>query len=829
MKLGLVIPLCFLLSPLFSQTCDQVAIPPIRYFEIATQDTQEIHSYLVPCSESRGLKFIMPSTALAGYLDPDPSTPAGIILVVIKRDPGKEVLTNSEFEALIYRDVSGTPLFFTNPDEAIQITSLLNLGDLSNEFVLMPVMVSNVRGTGPASWFEENCVRLFRASGITLITNPAKEYDFTHFDEINFIHWPADTSIIDFFDFTFTDQKTGNEIPYTMTGNRSFRLQFPEAKGIFNYERSWKNKDCQPTLEIGANWAFPTVEVRLDTVAGYRNIEKCVPVRVFNFESVTGFELTLTWDGGSVEFSNIHNIHPALESFLRIGNVMTLGSKQGIHIELPSGTNALTLEDNVVLFEWCGRPLMEAGEMAKVDFAEESDGPETHFMIYGLETDSETLAGGIFVQEDREIIYDLNQQCNTRDGKRRIELDVVNDEAYPYAYSFNSPLVNDSTVSSIPFLIPDVPPGQYEFTIRDSFGYETTETIIVQESVPPDFQMIIDEDRIVHPTCLNPFGGQIAVSLTPVNQNYQLDLLNDAADFVLDSVSGLVAGRYIIQAENDAGCIDTLSYTLRNPREINISWEASQLVLCPGEQEVILYIEDQYTDPDTTLEYQLDGGQIHKSGDSIILNDAGNYPLQVWNGDGCTLDTTVVVKTGPAEISVWDTTSMQLFLGDTLNFVAPEPPGLTDLQWDFNGGKVGDQADIQLTPEESGILNFSATVYDHCFYTDSLMVRVIMPDQGSPEFAFPNVFTPNGDGVNDVYRIIPTREIQRVIGFQVYDRYGNYIYESDYGNDANINSQGWNGSVAGLDAPPGVYAVQVEVQLLDGRNEQVGFDLLLLR
>lgn len=46
-----------------------------------------------------------------------------------------------------------------------------------------------------------------------------------------------------------------------------------------------------------------------------------------------------------------------------------------------------------------------------------------------------------------------------------------------------------------------------------------------------------------------------------------------------------------------------------------------------------------------------------------------------------------------------------------------------------------------------------------------------------PVYELPNVFTPNGDGLNDVYKALPYRYIQDV-DFKVYDRWGVLVYET---------------------------------------------------
>jgi gliding motility-associated-like protein len=56
----------------------------------------------------------------------------------------------------------------------------------------------------------------------------------------------------------------------------------------------------------------------------------------------------------------------------------------------------------------------------------------------------------------------------------------------------------------------------------------------------------------------------------------------------------------------------------------------------------------------------------------------------------------------------------------------------------------------------------------------------------------PNVFTPNGDGINDVIKPI-LLGIEKFVCFKVYNRWGNIIFESqdrDKGWDGQFRTQG---------------------------------------
>ena len=67
---------------------------------------------------------------------------------------------------------------------------------------------------------------------------------------------------------------------------------------------------------------------------------------------------------------------------------------------------------------------------------------------------------------------------------------------------------------------------------------------------------------------------------------------------------------------------------------------------------------------------------------------------------------------------------------------------------------------------------------------------------------FPNLFSPNGDGVSDVFKIL---DVERFPNFtvKIIDRWGNEVY--DYNNNGSINPVWWDGTYKGKPVPEGVY------------------------
>ncbi len=92
--------------------------------------------------------------------------------------------------------------------------------------------------------------------------------------------------------------------------------------------------------------------------------------------------------------------------------------------------------------------------------------------------------------------------------------------------------------------------------------------------------------------------------------------------------------------------------------------------------------------------------------------------------------------------------------------------------------------------------NFQVYVHNECG-TDTVYIAIHY-DIDCPEiFYIPNAFSPNGDGINDRFRI--TDENITVVRFQIYNRWGGLVFSS---SDAR---NGWDGKTNNEPQPIGVY------------------------
>ena len=87
----------------------------------------------------------------------------------------------------------------------------------------------------------------------------------------------------------------------------------------------------------------------------------------------------------------------------------------------------------------------------------------------------------------------------------------------------------------------------------------------------------------------------------------------------------------------------------------------------------------------------------------------------------------------------------------------------------------------------------------------------------------PNAFTPNGDGVNDVFRV--KEGYKSIVSFKamVFDRWGKKLYEwSD-------PAGGWDGRSAGHAVPDGGYYLNIQARGADGKHYNIKKVINVLR
>ncbi len=145
--------------------------------------------------------------------------------------------------------------------------------------------------------------------------------------------------------------------------------------------------------------------------------------------------------------------------------------------------------------------------------------------------------------------------------------------------------------------------------------------------------------------------------------------------------------------------------------------------------------------------------------------------------------------------------------------------------WNFGDGTSNDSifSPEHTFPEEAGSYLVSLQVSNQigCLDTTSQIIVI----EHDPVVFIPNAFTPDGDGLNNEFTAI-FPENMKLASFEmyIYDRWGELVF---YSQDP---KHGWDASLAGFDAPDGVYSYLVKYKELGYVNKfQVTGSVVVIR
>ena len=237
------------------------------------------------------------------------------------------------------------------------------------------------------------------------------------------------------------------------------------------------------------------------------------------------------------------------------------------------------------------------------------------------------------------------------------------------------------------------------------------------------------------------------------------------------------------------------------------------------------------TTPSTNITYLWSGPRDATlstlTGYSTNVNMPGTYYVTITNTTtGCSSTNSVAVVNGTINAS-FNPQPDYGFAPLSVTFNNTSDIG-TSAIWVYGNGITQTFTNTLTTPAPNGSTtyssagNYTVTLIAQkgtCVSTHTAIVRVENPSQ----LEVPNVFTPNGDGVND-YFILHTTNLTE-ISCTIIDRWGVKMYEvtTDKGNIQ------WDGkTMGGKDAPTGTYFYIIKAKGLDGKEyESKGFISLL--
>ncbi len=203
----------------------------------------------------------------------------------------------------------------------------------------------------------------------------------------------------------------------------------------------------------------------------------------------------------------------------------------------------------------------------------------------------------------------------------------------------------------------------------------------------------------------------------------------------------------------------------------------------------------------------------------------GNYTLRVLDAQGCYFDTTIVLPDPPL-LTVDLGPDQTVVLGDSILLEALTGPQPVRYRWtpaELFPDAVDSAAQV-VRPVENTTYGVTIVNGNGCTASDQVTVFV----NAQNLYFVPNVFSPNGDGNNDVFFVFASAAVANIRALHIFDRWGNQVFfRQDF--PPNDPAFGWDGTFEGRPLDPAVFLVTAELELHGGRAERFSGELVLLR
>ncbi len=381
--------------------------------------------------------------------------------------------------------------------------------------------------------------------------------------------------------------------------------------------------------------------------------------------------------------------------------------------------------------------------------------------------------------------------------------------------------------------------GTYTVTISDSNNCSVVDSVEITQPTP----IAITLDDIQDATCAGKEDGSITISANggttttgnEFNYEWSIDLPLAGAPFT--TISELGSGFYIVTVTDELGCTEEETFTIADGYalevldtilgiscENRIDGEIQIAAIQNGFPNFLALLEG--TESDTI------------NSDAGIFNfknlPAGGYQLTIIDQNNCIYESEYQVPAWQdPELNVFvDKEEEPLYRCDSALIVANGIGSNLTYQW-FPQVSLsclnGPCDSVKVSPNND--ITYVLTAIDErgCVAIDSIPFTV---DEDRTLYV-PTAFTPNGDGVNDIFRIRAGEHqaflLSEISRFNISDRWGNILFTTESFHPFKNPEIGWNGQIEDVEAPSDIYAYWAELKFCDGDTEVIKGRIQLIR
>ncbi len=401
----------------------------------------------------------------------------------------------------------------------------------------------------------------------------------------------------------------------------------------------------------------------------------------------------------------------------------------------------------------------------------------------------------------------VNSTCGLSNGSIAL---MISGGTSPYSYSWST-FPAQTTPTAV-----NLPAGSYTVTVSDVNGCTALTTVPISSTVSPTASV----SGTTNATC-GQSNGTASLTVTGGTSPYTFNW-NSNPPQNGQNLQNVPFGTYSVSVTDNSGCTTTTTAVIGQTTGPVLQTSTTNEI-CGQQNGTATVIATGGTG---TYTYVWSNGQTTPTATNLSV---GNYTVSV-NDGVCTTTTMVSVINIPGPVAGFSVHPKILTdMDGPVSFGDNSTGNITQWVWNFGDGSpnsTGNSTSHQYLSIGLYVVTLVVTDNNGCTDTtiDTVKVKEIFT------FYVPNTFSPNGDGLNDVFAPTGLSVDPDHYDEYIFNRWGNVVFHTTKWNL--VSAEPWNGTLNNTgsksDRVMGVYVYKIKLKEVEGpTHEYIGRITLL--
>lgn len=267
-----------------------------------------------------------------------------------------------------------------------------------------------------------------------------------------------------------------------------------------------------------------------------------------------------------------------------------------------------------------------------------------------------------------------------------------------------------------------------------------------------------------------------------------------------DTLQGLQAGQYMVTVTTAFGCMQTHAFTITEPPTPLSAIMTLINDSCSGAADAMAIASASGGTSPYNYSWTTSPVQVNDTASNL---GTGTYTVTITDSKGCAQTQTVTVFKDPRPIADFVFSPEVITLFEPLATFNDQSINAVTWYWNFGDGDTSTTQNPTHAYTAEGTFPVMLVVTNAIGCTDTAVINLEVEDIFT--VYFPNSFTPNGDGKNDLFGGYGSGIEESTFELRIFTRWGDLVYHT-----GDIY-EWWNGRYRNIreDAPEGVYVYVV--------------------